>query len=142
MAGSVESRFERLCEIEQRTGELRERYDRLAAGAMLAGSTQAEVRRAAQLAELARVRAAEAVRRVVTSRINAANAHELVARTYELAGTGGSARDFQAQAIRHRLLAAADRAAAEAMAASVSENLGAGSRHAAGAGTPAGQDHF
>src|SRR5262245_39388369 len=109
---------------------------------MLAGSAQAEVRRAAQLAERARVRAAEAVRRVVTSRINAANAHELVARTYELAGTDGSAQDFHAQAIRHRLLAAADRAAAAAMAASVSEKLGADSRDAAGAGRPAGQDHF
>ena len=121
MAGGAERRFERrMGEIEQRIRVLRERCNRLVAGAMLVGSTEADVRRAAQFAELARDRAAEAARRTRASLISAADAHERVARVCEMAGTDGARWDYQAQAARHRRLAAADRAAAEAMAAGIS----------------------
>jgi hypothetical protein len=106
-------------QIEQRIDALRERCDRLVAGAMLAGSTETDLKRAARFVELARDRAAEATLRALTSRIRAADAHERVARVYERAGTDGSIEKYQAQAARHRQLAAADRAAAEAMAASM-----------------------
>lgn len=71
--------------------------------------------------ELARVHAAQTILQTVALFLDAADAHEQAAAAYELAGSNGRARDFQARARRHRRAAADRRAAAAALTSRVPE---------------------
>lgn len=71
--------------------------------------------------ELARAHAAQTIDQTVMLYLDAADAHEQAAAAYQLAGSNGHARDFQARAMRHRQAAAARRAAAAALESRVPE---------------------
>ena len=71
--------------------------------------------------ELARAHATQTMHQTVALFLDAADAHEQAAAAYELAGSNGRTRDFQARAMTHRHAAADRRAAAAALASRLPE---------------------
>ena len=120
---SRRSRYRRrMDEIRARIADLHERDQRLAAE-LASPAMVDEVRRAAQFADIALQRAAEAATRAVQARLEAARAHDRAAKVFERLGSADPLGDYAARALRHRQAAAADRAAAEQMAARLSSSL-------------------